>query len=93
MTNNLTVCDVFAGKAAKPVAKIALNGYNIDAGSSFDFVGAMRSFKIIEGESAVWEHWVSQRPLQINDTAGNAASIRIYAAPGEAGGLGFVEFL
>ena len=77
----------------EPIAKIILNGYNIDVASSFAHVGAMRSFKILAGEETLIDYWRTQMPLQIDDGQGNTRSIRIYAAPSQLGGLGFVEFL
>lgn len=93
MSEKNTVVNVHENEREEPVAKIMLNGYNIDAGNSFSHVGAMRSFKIITGQEALMQYWQTQVPLQIDDGLGNRPKIRIYAAPRESGGLGFVEFL
>ncbi len=74
-----------------PVAKIALNGHNINAGSVFGRTGAMRSFKVVEGN--IWDYWERQEPLRIRDEAGNESMLRIFAVPAEMGATGFVEFL
>ena len=74
-----------------PVAKIALNGYNITAGGIFGRAGAMRSFKVVEG--SVWSYWQRQEALRARDAEGNESTLRIFAAPAEAGATGFVEFL
>ena len=75
----------------KRVAKITLNGYNINAGSVFGRTGAMRSFKLVEGD--VFEYWERQEPLCVRDGEGNETQLRIFAVPAEVGATGFVEFL
>lgn len=88
---NQTV-DVFElGNQAQPVAKIMLNGHTIEAGGTFGRSGAMRSFKVVEGN--VWEYWNRQQPLRIRDDSGNESTLRIYAAPVSRESTGFVEFL
>ena len=82
---------VFIEPEANSVAKIALNGYNIGEGSVFGRNGAMRSFKVVEGD--VWDFWDKQTILTIRDDAGTESKIRIFAAPAQKGASGFVEFL
>lgn len=73
------------------VARIALNGYNIQAGNVFGRSGAMRSFKVVSGD--LWELWDQQTPVVIQDEHGNRSTIRIFALPAEKHASGFVEFL
>jgi hypothetical protein len=77
--------------AAAPVATIILNGYNINAGGVFGRAGAMRSFKLVEGNLQI--SWERQEPLNVRDEEGNESKLRIFAIPAETGGTGFVEFL
>ena len=93
MSKSNLIVNVHEHGQGEPIAKIILNGYNIDAANSFAHVGAMRSFKILAGEEILINYWRTQLPLQIDDGKGNTPLIRIYAAPSQSGGLGFVEFL
>lgn len=93
MATNDAVFQVFRAEDKKSFATIALNGYNISSDSTLNHVGAMRSFKILDGHVDLWHCWKSQEPLQITDAAGGTVRIRIFAAPPEVGGMGFVEFL
>lgn len=86
------IVDVYEmNNSTEPVAKIALNGHNISAGSVFGRAGAMRSFKVVEGN--VWGYWERQEALRVRDSEGNESKLRIFAAPAETGATGFVEFL
>ncbi len=86
------IVDVYEiNNKATPVAKIALNGYNIMAGGVFGRAGAMRSFKVVEG--SVISYWERQEALRVRDSEGNESTLRIFAAPAETGATGFVEFL
>ncbi|MBK9050340.1 MAG: hypothetical protein IPL78_05275 [Chloroflexi bacterium] len=75
----------------KPVARIALNGYNIDSGGALGMSGAMRSFRIIKGD--LWDQWNNQEMLTIRDDEQSEAQIRIAALPAEDDSFGFVEFI
>lgn len=82
---------VFHREETKPVAKFSLNGYNIASGGVFGQSGAMRSFKVLDGD--IWEYWERQTPLEIRDEEGRKQSIRVFAAPADEGAMGLVEFL
>jgi hypothetical protein len=70
------------------VARIALNGYDISAG---DQHGAIRSFKVLQGD--LWEQWNQSAPLvlQINETLDTP--IRVAALPVDEESFGLIEFL
>ncbi|MCO5184986.1 MAG: hypothetical protein M9928_14885 [Anaerolineae bacterium] len=91
MANQETVVTVMDVNAPIQIARIALNGYNIQAGNVFGRSGAMRSFKVVSGD--VWELWDRQSPAVIQDEHGNRSTIRIFAMPAEKNSSGFVEFL
>jgi hypothetical protein len=75
----------------KPMARIALNGYNIDSGGALGMSGAMRSFRIIKGD--LWDQWNNQETLIIRGDDQTEARIRIAALPAEDDSFGFVEFV
>ena len=91
MSGKETTVSVSELGGTQSVATFTLNGYNIEAGGVFGTSGAMRSFKVIEGDIA--NYWLEQIPLEICDEQGNKSRIRIFAAPANYGGFGFVEFL
>lgn len=91
MANNNVEVSVFSKENDGKVARIMLNGYNIESGGVFGQSGAMRSFKMVEGDVA--KFWSRQEILQIKDDSGNEAKIRVFAIPAEEGGSGFVELL
>lgn len=93
MSQNREVFDVSEIGAVSAVAKIALNGYSIDSNASFGHVGSMRSFTIVNGQDALMAHWISQQPLRLKTSHGEGVSVRIFAAPAQADGVGFVEFI
>ena len=68
-----------------------LNGYNIKSGGAFPNSGAMRSFKVVEGD--LWHVWNVQQIVTLRDEAGQESKIRIAAFPAEEGASGFVEFI
>jgi hypothetical protein len=84
------VVDVFQ-KNPKPIARIALNGHNIEQGGVFGHSGAMRSFRVVYGD--LREQWIQQAPLTIRDRFGNESVIRVFAFPADDGAIGFVEFI
>jgi hypothetical protein len=73
------------------VASIKLNGYNIDAGEGIGQLGALRSFKLVEG--SVDKYWSRQTLLTLQDGQGTQFKIRIALLPVGAEGSGFVEFV
>lgn len=91
-TNN-TGATVFerGSQDKEPVARIILNGYNIAAGGPLGKLGAMRSFKVVEGD--LFEAWSLGTLLTVHAEDGRTATIRIAAHPAESGSAGFVEFL
>ncbi len=88
---NNTRAVVYEAESSKPVAKIILNGYNIAAGGPLGKSGAMRSFKLIDGD--LWEAWHLGKFLHVRAEDGRSGVIRIAAHPAEDGASGFVEFL
>ena len=84
---------VFDPQSRRLVAKVHLNGHNIEPGGPLGQAGAMRSFTIVEG--SVQTHWAAQHPLilQENDEEAREAPVRIAALPAETGAIGFIEFL
>lgn len=75
----------------KEVAQIVLNGYNIKAGGPLGKSGAMRSFKLTDGD--LWSYWDIQSTFTVFAEDGQVAEARVAAMPVEYGALGFIEFL
>ncbi|MBP7997729.1 MAG: hypothetical protein KA314_19000 [Chloroflexi bacterium] len=75
----------------KPIARIALNGYNIESGGPLGLSGAMRSFRIIKGD--LWDQWNNQELLLVRGEEHPDAQIKIAALPAEDDSFGFVEFI
>ena len=73
------------------VAKVILNGYNIDQGMSLGSLGAMRSFKIIEGD--LWDEWHEQTAVVLTDSIGQPTLVRIAALPTDDESFGLIEFI
>lgn len=88
---NNTKATIYDEANGKEIAKIVLNGYNIAAGGPLGKVGAMRSFRIVDGE--LWDHWSEGRPLTIHAEDGRIADGRVAALPAEEGSAGLMEFL
>jgi hypothetical protein len=78
-------------QSANPLAKVVLNGYNIERSKSFGRHGAMCSFKIVEGD--LWQEWHTQSQLILRTEAGDEALIRITALPVEKDSYGLIEFI
>jgi hypothetical protein len=78
---------------SKPIARIALNGYNIRPGGALGNSGAMRSFRVLQGATTLWDHWEGQQSFTLSDEEGNASEARIAAYPAEESGFGFIEFV
>ncbi len=75
----------------KTVARVVLNGYNIDEGGPLGHEGAMRSFKLVEGD--LWQEWAAQAPLLLQSESGHQSKIRVAALPAEPESFGLIEFL
>lgn len=75
----------------KEVAQIVLNGYNIKAGGPLGKTGAMRSFRLTDGD--LWNYWDVQSTFTVFAEDGQIAEARVAAMPAEMGALGFIEFL
>ncbi len=94
MQDDHVIVTIHHPSAARPVAQIALNGYNIPSGGVFGTSGPMRSFKLLDHAhaDALRAYWASQTPLLLRDGEGGEATIRIYALPATPDSLGLVEF-
>lgn len=75
----------------KHVAHVVLNGYNIEQEDANSLFGAMRSFKIIEGD--LTEAWSTRRPLLIRSQHGQDTKVRIAALPVDEDSYGLIEFV
>ena len=82
---------IYHPEQEKPVATIALNGYNISKQSTLSQRGAMQSFKVIRGN--LHEHWECQSTLLLTGLRGEKAPIKIAALPMEAEAFGLIEFI
>ncbi len=92
MNNNLTPSlNVYEMQTSHLVARIALNGYDIHAGSLFPTSGAMRSFILLEGD--LWDQWNAVESLILTNEHGQQVSVRVAALPVEEDGYGLIEFL
>ncbi len=90
MTNLSEVFQVYTITNQK-VAKVVLNGYNIEEGGPLGMNGAMRSFKLLQGD--LWQEWSAQESLFLRTGAGINNEIRIAALPADEEGFGLIEFL
>lgn len=91
MSAQNTTVTVHDTKKNKLVAHIILNGRNLEAGGPLGYSGAMRSFKVIQGD--LWDFWNRQAILIIRDEDGREARIKVAALPLEKEAVGFVEFV
>ena len=73
------------------VAKVILNGYNIDHAVSLGDLGAMRSFKIVDGD--LWDEWNEQTAVVLADANGQKTLIRVAALPSDDDSFGLIEFI
>ncbi|MCA9973638.1 MAG: hypothetical protein KC425_25670 [Anaerolineales bacterium] len=89
--NNLSVVLHLYNRQEQRVADIVLNGYNISAGGPLGSRGAMRSFKVIEGD--LWDQWHAQANLVLRHESGQASDVRIAALPVDDESFGLIEFL
>ncbi len=85
------VLEVYAANSSKTIAKVVLNGYNIEKDGSLGTLGAMRSFKVVAGD--LWEQWNDQETLKLAETEENEAKIKIAALPTDDDGFGLIEFI
>jgi predicted NUDIX family NTP pyrophosphohydrolase len=83
--------DVYETRNNQLVARISLNGYDIEAGGLFPNSGAMRSFIMVDGD--LWEQWNAVETLLLKNQQGASVSARIAALPVEEDGFGLIEFL
>jgi len=88
VTDELKILDL---QTNKQIAKVVLNGYNIDSDGGLGQRGMMRSFTITSGD--LWDQWSLQQILNLRDEAGREAQIRIAALPVEQDSYGLIEFL
>lgn len=92
MNKNLSsALAVYDSQNEQPVARIALNGYDIKAGSLLPKTGAMRSFVILEGD--LWDSWSSVATLRLRHETGMDVPVRVAALPVEEDSYGLIEFL
>jgi hypothetical protein len=92
MTNDLTAAlDVYGNHSNSLVARISLNGYDIEAGGVFPSTGAMRSFVVVEGD--LWDQWNAVETLTLVNETGRKVDVRVAALPVEEDGYGLIEFL
>jgi len=92
MNKNLSsALNVYDTEKNQLVARIALNGYDIKAGSLLPSTGAMRSFVILDGD--LWDQWNALATLRLQHDTGAEVSVRVAALPVEEDGYGLIEFL
>ncbi|MCA9872719.1 MAG: hypothetical protein KC441_03670 [Anaerolineales bacterium] len=92
MNKKLTsALDIYDTQKNQVVARIALNGYDIKAGSLLPATGAMRSFVILEGD--LWDQWNAVATLRLRHDTGAEVAVRVAALPVEEDGYGLIEFL
>lgn len=94
MQDDHVIVTIHHPSAARPVAQIALNGYNIPSGGVFGHSGPMRSFKLLDpaNADALPTYWANQTALMLRGPEGLEATVRIYALPATPDSLGLVEF-
>ena len=83
--------EVFKSGGKRPLAKIVLNGYNIESKDALGRHGAMCSFKIIAGD--LWDEWHAQSQLLLRTQEGQEAAIKVTALPVEDDSYGLIEFI
>lgn len=86
-----TNATIFAGDQKTELARIVLNGYNIAAGGPLGLSGALRSFKLLNGD--LYPAWINGSQLVVRSEDGRTAAVRIAAYPADKGASGFIEFL
>ncbi len=83
--------NVYKRENKRPLAKIVLNGYNIEQKDSFGRHGALSSFKIVEGD--LWDEWHMQEQLVLQTPEGKEAAVKVTALPVEEDSYGLIEFI
>lgn len=78
-------------ESRKQLAQVVLNGYNIAAGGAFGHNGAMRSFKVVDGD--LWSAWSDQATLLARIHSGKEARVKVAAMPAEEDSFGLMEFV
>ena len=85
------VLEVYDFAKTQVVARVVLNGYNINSTGPIGKQGSLRSFSISEGN--LWDPWSRQELLVLHDENGREASIKVAALPADEEGFGLIEFL
>lgn len=83
--------NIYDPRSGKLLASIALNGYDIGAGSLFPSSGAMRSFVLLKGD--LWDQWNAVEAVTLKHETGQYVPVRVAALPVEDDGYGLLEFL
>jgi hypothetical protein len=83
--------EVFKSENKRPLAKVILNGYNIESKDAMGRHGAMCSFKIVDGD--LWDEWNAQTHLVLRTNEGKEATIKVTALPAESDSYGLIEFI
>lgn len=83
--------EVYKSEIKRPLAKVVLNGYNIESKDALGRHGAMCSFKIIDGD--LWDEWHDQTHLVLRTKEGKEATIKVTALPAEEDSYGLIEFI
>ena len=89
--NMSPILNVYHPSQKTELAQVRLNGYNIDQTGTFGSLGAMRSFKIIEGD--LWDEWNEQTAVILTDNGNHTTLIKVAALPTEEGAFGLLEFV
>ena len=69
-SNYSPVLNVYISVKQPPIARIVLNGYNIEEGM-LNSLGAMHSFKVVQGD--LWDQWDQQTAVTLSDDNGRDA--------------------
>ena len=85
------VLSVYLASQKKAVAQVVLNGYNIERNEAPGSPGAMRSFRIIQGD--LWDQWNEQTAVILRDADGQDVAVRIAALPVDSASFGLLEFI
>lgn len=83
--------EVYQPTSKKRIARVVLNGYNIEQENSLGKHGALCSFKVVEGD--LWHEWHGQHILILKTLEGQQADIKITAMPSDRESYGLIEFI
>ena len=83
--------EVFNKENNERVANVMLNGYNIERGAAGGLFGAMRSFKVLDGD--LTDSWSTRQSLRIRNQHGEETTVRIAALPVDEESYGLIEFI